>query len=111
MPIEVSLSLRSLPFLPCNLRIGLCPLGLRALACPEIGFKWFLFFFCLFGSNMGLFDGQILAVLREINHGGSPTNPPRSGVFHTQTPREGINTIFDHFRDKPARSLKVVVIV
>ena len=28
----------------------------RALACPEIGIKWFLFFFCLFASNMGLFD-------------------------------------------------------
>jgi hypothetical protein len=52
---------------------------------------------------MGLFDGQILAVLREINHGGARTNPPGSGVFHTQTSKKGINTIFGHFRDKPAR--------
>jgi hypothetical protein len=44
-----------------------------ALACPEIGVKWFLFFFYLFASNTGLFDVQILAVLtdgksRELRH-------------------------------------------
>jgi multimeric flavodoxin WrbA len=26
------------------------------------------------------------------------------GFFHARTSRRGINTIFDHFRDKPARS-------
>jgi hypothetical protein len=57
------------------------PFRSSALACPEICVKWFLFFSCLFGSDTGLFDRQILAVLKEINHGGARTNPPRSGVF------------------------------
>jgi hypothetical protein len=31
----------------------------------QVDAKWFLFFFCPSASNMGLFDGQILIVLRD----------------------------------------------
>jgi hypothetical protein len=71
-----------------------------ALACPDRSDGFF--FFCLFGPKMGLFDRQILAVLKDINHEKARTNPPKSGVFHTQTTKKRTNTIFDHFRDKPA---------
>jgi hypothetical protein len=76
-----------------------------ALACPEIGVKWFLFFSCLFMSNMGLFDRQILAVLTDGKSRELRQILQEAGFSHTQTPKKGINTIFDHFRDKPARAL------
>jgi len=77
-----------------------------ALACPEIGVKWFLLFFCLFMSNMGLFDRQILAVLTDGKSRELRQILQEAGFSHTQTPKKGINTIFNHFRDKPARALE-----
>jgi hypothetical protein len=76
---------------------------LGALPCPEIGFKWFLFFFCLFMSSMGLFGMQILAVLTDNESRELRQILQEAGFSHARTSRRGINTIFDHFRDKPAR--------
>jgi hypothetical protein len=77
--------------------------AVRALPCPEIGFKWFLFFFYLFVSSMGLSDMQILAVLTDSESRELRQILQAAGFSHAQTSRRGINTIFDHFRDKPAR--------
>jgi len=51
-----------------------------ALACPEIGVKWFLFFFCLLAFGLGLFGEQLLAVLKDGNS-WVPTNLKESRVF------------------------------
>jgi hypothetical protein len=54
-------------------------------------------------SNMGLFDRQILAVLTDGKSRELWQILQEAGFPHTQTPKKGINTIFNHFRDKPAR--------
>jgi hypothetical protein len=69
----------------------------------QIGFKWFLFFFCLFVSSMGLLDMQILAVLKDSESRERRQILQEAGFSHARTSRRGINTIYDHFRDKPAR--------
>jgi hypothetical protein len=52
---------------------------------------------------MGLFDMQILAVLTD-NESRQPRQIlQKAGFSHAQTSKRGINTIFNHFRDKPAR--------
>jgi hypothetical protein len=52
---------------------------------------------------MGLFDMQILAVLTDSESRELRQILQEAGFFHARTSRRGINTIFDHFRDKPAR--------
>jgi len=42
---------------------------ISAHACSQIGLEWFLFFFCLFTPDTGLFCSQALAVLKMENHG------------------------------------------
>jgi hypothetical protein len=103
----------------------------RALTCPEIGQKWFLFSFCLSGSDIGLFGGQVLAVLKMENHGfGHQADliiaEPHTGTFsltlHSSKKadtarrpkadarpkiapnhKKRIKTIFNHFRNRHAR--------
>ena len=60
----------------------------RALACPEIGIKWFLFFFCLFASNMGLFDRRTLTALTDDKSREPRQIPQGAGFPHTQTPQK-----------------------
>jgi len=104
---------------------------ISALPCPEIGLKWYLFFFCLFASDAGLFDSQVLAMLRMENHGfGHQANltiaklytatfsltihsskkadtarrpKPTRGLKLPQNHKRRIKTIFDHFRNRHAR--------
>jgi hypothetical protein len=52
---------------------------------------------------MGLFDMQILAVLTDNESRELRQILQEAGFSHGRTSRRGINTIFDHFRDKPAR--------
>jgi len=60
-------------------------------------------------SNMGLFDRQILAVLTDGKSRELRQILQEAGFSHTQTPKKGINTIFDHFRDKPARAVFLIL--
>jgi hypothetical protein len=53
---------------------------------------------------MGLFDMQILAVLTDNESRELRQILQEAGFSHARTSRRGINTISDHFRDKPARS-------
>jgi hypothetical protein len=52
---------------------------------------------------MGLFDMQILAVLTDSESRELRQILQEAGFSHARTSRRGINTIFDHFGDKPAR--------
>jgi len=45
--------------------------------------------------------------LRDLT--GAPGDPAGSRVSPYPTPQKGINTIFDHFRDKPARFLFAIL--
>jgi hypothetical protein len=59
---------------------------------------------------MGLFGMQILAVLTDNESRELRQILQAAGFSHARTSRRGINTIFDHFRDKPARAEFSVVV-
>ncbi|PIU58556.1 hypothetical protein COS86_08870 [Candidatus Bathyarchaeota archaeon CG07_land_8_20_14_0_80_47_9] len=52
---------------------------------------------------MGLLDMQILAVLTDNESRELRQILQEAGFSHARTSRRGINTIFNHFRDKAAR--------
>jgi hypothetical protein len=53
---------------------------------------------------MGLFDMQIPAMLTDNESRELRQILQEAGFSHARTSRRGINTFFDHFRDKPARN-------